>query len=239
MVIPDWIVQVIIGGGGGAVIAWGMFAFLGKSWVKNQFAKDLEEAKAEISLLSSRRMKLHDKEYEVFPEMWEKLTQAFNSLERFIISFRQTPDFTRMTESKLKEWVEGSDLSDDEKSYFLETTDKHKAYMRILDFRDIHEAGNNLQKFHEHLQSNRIFLNPDIKDKFDEIDGLIRKSWAAKKINIEHPDDGAGRSLFFEAFDTYEKEIKPLMKEIEILIQNQLFPVSKTGTKGKDKIDQA
>ena len=84
--IGELALSVVAAGSGGALVALGLFKYLGQSWIKHQLTKDLERAKAEISLLSSRRMKLHDKEYEVFPELWARLIKASNSLSASIAS---------------------------------------------------------------------------------------------------------------------------------------------------------
>ena len=125
--------EVVAAGGGGGLVAYILFSFLGRSWIENQLAKDLEEAKSEISLLAARKLKLHDREYIVFPEVWSKLNRAYGSLGKVVISFRWFPDFGRMAKDELADWIETSDLTDQERSYFVKEEDKIKAYGRILD----------------------------------------------------------------------------------------------------------
>ena len=88
--------QVISIGGGAAAISYALFHFLAKGWIQNQLAKDLESAKSEISLLAARQLKLHDREYVVFPEVWAKLNKAFQSLGDAVISYRRIPDLQNM-----------------------------------------------------------------------------------------------------------------------------------------------
>jgi hypothetical protein len=236
MSLPDWIGQVVVAGGGGAVIALALFKYLGQNWIKHQLAKDLERAKAEISLLSSRRMKLHDKEYEVFPELWARLNEGVNSLGEAVNPITRSPDFRRMPELELQEWVKGSDLSDKEKSYFLGAEDKINAYTRIQKFRSLKEAADNLQRFSVCLQNNRIFLSPDIKEKFNAIGDLTRNAWVAENMDWEYPSRNLEKEFLDDTFITYQKEIKPLLSELELLVQNKLFPESKpTSDKGGQK----
>lgn len=222
--------QLVAAGGGGAVVAFALFQFFGKSWIENQLAKDLELAKSEISLLAARKMRLHEREYVIFPEVWSKLNKAVASLGRAVISFREIPDFGRMADLQLDDWVTRSDMTDDEKSFFASEKDKVAAYVRILDWRDLRQARKDFVGFHKYLQSNRIFLSPEIKDKFDHIGSLIHETWITKKLDWDGRGYTSQKDFLKEAYDKLEKQVTPLMREIEHLVQARLFPESIEGT---------
>lgn len=216
--------QFIAAGGGGAIVAYGLFRFLGKGWIENQFAKDLELAKSQILLISSRKMKLHDREYIVFPEVWSKLNRAFSTLGNAVIAFREFSDLNRMSDEELGTWIERSDLDSDELSYLNKEKDKNRAYGRILDWRSLKEARHEFTEFYECFQDNRIFLSPDVKEKLEKVAILMNSAWVAKKMDWEGHKLDDKKSFMMEAFEKYEKEAKPIMKEIEFLVQSKLFP---------------
>ena len=230
--IGELILSFIAAGGGSALIAWGLFKHFGKSWIGHQFAKDLEVAKTEISLLASRRMKLHDKEYEVFPELWARLIKASNSLSASIASLKTMPNFSRKSDEDIREWVDHRDLTEEEKSYFFESQDKVEAFDRIIEYRNISDAEKCFDEYRQYLQANRIFLSPEIKGKFDQIEALLRKSWAAKKVDLSHQGNTGGTDFLMKALDLFEDEVKPLMSKLELLVQNKLFPEIKTKSGG-------
>jgi len=216
--------QFVAAGGGGALVAYGLFKFLGKSWMEKKLSKDLELVKSEISILAARRMRLHDQEYVVFPEVWSKLNKAFESLGQAVISFHEIPDLSRMSEGELQDWLNHSDLSDDERKFLAKESDKTRAYSRLLNWRDLLKANRDFFEFRRYFQENRIFLDPQVKEKLDEICNLFHKSWVAKKMDWEgHRLDG-GKSFLMEAYEMYDKQAKPIMDEIEALVQNKLFP---------------
>lgn len=225
----SWLGQLVAAGGGGALVAYGLFRYLGKGWIETQFAKDLEAAKSELSLLAARKMKLHDREYIVFPEVWAKLNKAFSSLYNALGAFREFPAFNRMSGSDLQNWTEHSGLSDSEKIYFEREADKAEAYGRILDWRSLREAKKDFVDFHTYLQANRIFLNPEIKKKLDDIASLLLQIWAAKKMDGDGYSLVGGRSYLSEAVKKYDEEAKPIKDEIEILVQKRIFPESHAG----------
>lgn len=232
--------KVVVGGGACVAVAYALLKIFAKSWLDNQFAqklevarselaKDLEAAKSELSILSARRLKLHDREYVVFPELWSKLNRVFVSLNQAVVSLRQVPDFQRMEATDLDSWVNRSDLSDNEKSYFNLERDKGRAYVRILDLRDLNRAKGDYYEFRTYLQDNRIFLSPEVKGKLCEIDKAIHASLVAKEIDWDGLGHGTGKSYLMEALDTLDKQVKPLMGEIEFLVQAKLFPESRKG----------
>jgi hypothetical protein len=223
--IFSWVGQVVTAGGGGALITYFLLQYFGKSWIENQLATKLEAAKSEISLLAARKMKLHDREYIVFPDVWSKLNEAFVSVGKAQFSFRTPPSFDDMSEEKIIEWAEVSGLSKNEKDYLLEEKNKTKAYCRIFDRRDIRKAHADFSEFHNYLQCNRIFLSPDLKEKLDEIDDLLWSIWSRKNIVFEGYAESESNSFLLDAHSKYENEARPIMKEIEALVQEKLFPV--------------
>lgn len=223
-VIFSFLGQLLLTGGGGAVVAYALFTYLGKSWIENRLAKDLEAAKAEISLLAARKLKLHDQEYVVFPEIWAKMNNALSSVGKAIISFRQIPDPSKMSETELTSWIGESDLSKEERNYLLKSEDKFVAYNRILDLRSLNQAWSDFFNFKTYLQANRIFLDPLIKEKLDLICEKIRTAWFAKKMDWDGFGQEEGKRYLLEAFNQCENEAQPILKEIEALVQERFFP---------------
>ncbi|MFQ5356706.1 MAG: hypothetical protein ACE5DY_09540 [Mariprofundaceae bacterium] len=224
MELPDWIGQVIVAGGGGAAIAFGLFKFFGQNWLKHQLAKDLEMAKSEISFHAAKRRKLYDKEYEVFPEIWARLSDAKATLQAALMEFRTMPDFNRISGEDFMKWLESTDLEDEEKEEMVASTDRMFLFNRILDYRSLRRAEESFFEFQTYLQKNRIFLSPDIREKFDEIKNLLRKAWAARKTDVRLDGQTGSVDFLTKALDIFNDEVEPLMGELEDIIQGKLFP---------------
>lgn len=216
--------KLLVEGGGTAAIAYGLLRYFGKNWIEHRLAKELESTKSELSVLAARRMKLHDREHALFPELWSRLNKVLASLDRVVLSLRQIPPFGRFTDSDIEAWIGRSDLSDDERRYFTSEKNKEYAYNRILDARDLNEAQKDYIEFHNHLQDSRIFLSPEIKGKLDEIDKSAGRALTARKMDWSGLGRGSGKDFLLEAADTLDEKVKPLMSEIELLVQGRLFP---------------
>jgi hypothetical protein len=223
-VIFSFLGQVVSIGGGAAAIAYAVFHFLTKNWIQNQLAKDLEIAKSEISLIAARQLKLHDREHIVFPEVWSRLNDACASLGAAVSSLKESPDLDRMPEVQFKKWLESSDFSDQQREYLANEKDKNRAYNKISDWRLLVEAQGNYIKFETYLGSNRIFLDPRIKEKLDRILSLFKDVWMKKMLHWEGHRVTEGKSFLLEAHEKYRLEIQPIMIEIELLFQDRLFP---------------
>ncbi len=224
--IVEWGLAIVAAGGGGAVIAFGIFKFFGQNWIKHLLAKDLEVAKSEISFHAAKRAKLHDKEYEVFPEIWALLCEAQASLAACLLEMRTFPDFTRFDEESFNHWLDSTDLNEDEKHVMIEAADRHATLNRILDLRNLKRAEKDYLKFQDCLQVSRIFISPDIRDMFVEVQQLFRKVWAAKKTDFDLTNQGEREQFFIEALNIYDDEVKPLISKLEKAIQVKLFPAS-------------
>lgn len=213
--------QIVAAGGGGALIAFGIFHFLGKNWIQNQLSKDLELAKAEISLLAARRMKLHDREYIVFPEVWAKLNDAFRSLGEAIISLR---DAAEVSDTELATLVDQGRITEEQRQYILSASDNTQAFRHVLDFHSLAIAKEKFHEFEESFRANRIFISPEIKYKLDEISNILISARVDRQMNWEGFKPEEGKSFLLEAWEKYDKKAKPIVTEIEALFQEKLFP---------------
>lgn len=224
--------RVIAYGGGGAVIAYLIFRFLATSWIENKFSekleaykhaqsKELEDVRFRINSIFNRLSKLHDKEFEVLPNAWGKLNQAYQAIMRCVMSYREFPDLDRLDNIELDEFLSGTTLSESSKRKIRDSTQKVRTYGDIMSWVDINDAHKAFFEFHSYIVANRIFLRSDLKNKFDAVDDLMWKMWVSHKVG----KDSGNYRLQYEEFQKNDPTIKSLMAEIENLVQGRLQPV--------------
>lgn len=204
--------------------AYALFRFFGQKWIEHELAKNLEAAKSEINLLAARRLKLHDREYVVFPDVWSKLDKAYRSLGEAVASVQITPDLNSKTPEELAVWIDRSSLTEGEREFVAGEKDKNQAIMRIQEARLLDQTLRDFRGFHDCFRSNRIFIQPAIKEKLDQIDDCMRQTWAAKMIHHDGWRRGGDTDFLHKAWQKYNAEVKPLILEIESLVQTRLFP---------------
>lgn len=214
----------VASGAGGAFL---LMKFWGKKWIENRFLKDLELFKVqklhEFNLLLTRKTKWHEKEHEVLSESWKKLTKAHTSLKMAISAFRSFPDLNRCSDEELERFMNDNQLSNSEKAFMKDSSaDYVSAFSKILDHRALNEANAVFSEFHTYFEENKIFLRPHIKEKFLTVDDHIWSAWVSQKMELR--GTRSKRDFGMEAFEKEDKEIKPLIKDIENIIQKELFP---------------
>lgn len=234
--ILNWLGQLVIYGGGSVAIAYGAFRFFGEKWIENKFAlnleqyrsvqaQELEKIKSEIGLHASRTLKLHDKQYEILPEAWTKLNIAYNAIQKTVMSFRQFPDFSKMTFEDVDEFFEEyfkktKALKKVKRNTLKNASNKNNAFVSILEWRDLDVAFDSFQNFQEFLEKNRIFLDENIKEKFDSIQNLLWKAIVAFKVGKEHRT--SSNDPYLESHK-HMGSVKPIKDELENLVREKLF----------------
>lgn len=236
--ILSFIGKVVAYGGGSAAIAFLFFRFLGKNWIEQKFAerleaykhaqiKELEEVKFQINSLFSQVTKLHEKEFDVLPNIWAKVNIAHAALIRCTLRYSEHPDFDKISNEELEGYLKGSEFSESEKNMMRQSSGKNQIFSKIATWRQIVEAQEAFNKFNSYFIENRIFLNRDLKTKFENINQLMWKLWVANKVG-----ESSGNGLMaLNGFEECDEPIKNLMKEIEELVQGRLYPLENKNEK--------
>ena len=113
---------VVLAGGGVSLIAYQAFKHLAARWLDSKFderlqalrhahGKELEQLRFKIAALLDRTTKLHQKEFELLPEAWSKLNDAFWEVRAFVSPMQAYADIDRMTPPQQEEFIEGSRLT--------------------------------------------------------------------------------------------------------------------------------
>lgn len=189
--------SVVAVGGGAAAIAFLFFRFLGEKWINAKFEErlaayrhvqqqELERLKLRINTLMDRTTKLHQREFDVLPEVWAKLNQANVTIRSFISPFQQYPDVNRMTDEHLEEFLQGTPLKGWQKKELLEAGDKNKYYQQAIYWYNASRAREKYREFSSYLMQNGIFVPEPLKSNFSEISDLLWGALIEHEMNEEH-----------------------------------------------------
>lgn len=219
--IGKLVVWVLSGMSGAFILA----RLWGQKWIETKFQKDLEAFKAQnlhdLSLLLTRKVKWHEKEQEVLSTSWIKLINAYNALKFAISPFCRAPDLNRMSEDELNLFLSETNLSESEKREISGQQNKTDSFIKVHEVRALKDARAAFSDFHAYFDENRIFLNPDVKKKFSAVDSYILNAWVAREMSFS-PHTGIESTI--NADNTVSENVKPLIDEIETLLQEKLFP---------------
>jgi hypothetical protein len=221
--------QLIAFGGGGAVVAYGIFRYLGSKWIENRFAERLEQLRhtqalelqrlrVEIDSLLSGAIKLQDKEFQTLPEAWVKLDEAFGQVSSLTSPLQQYPDLDRLNSAQLEEFLSASKFTNTQKDEIRSARRKADKYQE-LNFRyRLRDVSKSVADFHSYVERNSIFMPPDLKKLFEKAANDLWSAMVSKEVGHEAQD----WKLQNEGWDKVKKEVEPLRTKIEELIYARL-----------------
>lgn len=230
--ITQLIGNVVLYAGGSVAIAYALFMFLGKRWIDSRFAKDIEKYKSEqeleleklklkINTMFNKVLKTQEKEYDILPALWCKLQKLRTEVSRAVTSFRSLPDLNTYDEESLEIFIEQEKIPEEVAADLRNKTNKINVYSRYLDIKQMHEAHKAFNDFHEYYEGNKIFINPELKNKFSKIDSFFWSVWVDRKMSL---DERERETVFLiQAYSGMKNNVEPLLNEIEDLVQKHLY----------------
>ena len=221
--------EVIAYGGGGAVIAYLLFQYLGKTWIENKFAQhldrlrhqqalEIQKLRVEIESMLSGAIKLQEKEFQVLPEAWEKLDESHGLVAWLVSPLQKYAAVGKMTPPQLDEFLERCEFTESQKNDIRNSPDKDAKYREITFWHRLHKTKKAFGDLQSFIARNGIFLHPELKEKFSTISKMLWSAVVSKEVGHEAQD----WNIQTEGWKKIEKEAEPLYKSIEADIQARL-----------------
>jgi hypothetical protein len=221
---------VVLTGGGITLLAYKIFEWLGQKWLESKFAERLESLKhvqqleieklrLEINTLLDRTVKLHQREFDVLPEAWGLLTDAFAEVHNVGLGIVQYDDVNRMNEEHLEEFLKNCHLMEWQKTELRAARDKTRYYGDAIAWRNLGEARRSYGKFHLYFQKNGIFIQEKLKSQFLSLGLLLRQVLAEREVSMNHPQTA---NKFEKGMELHESGQK-LLNALEAEVQNRLW----------------
>lgn len=227
--VRTWLTTVLVGAGGGAAVAVGIFRFLGSKWLENKFARNLQEHKhaqdkelqklrGEIDSMLSGVLKLQEREFQVLPELWEKIHDAYSKTMWFISSLQSYTDLDKLSPEELEEFLTNSWLRETQKEAIRTSTTKLNVYQDFYFWHQYKISLDAIKELQLYANKNGIFFPKNI---FENTENLYKKliSLSTKKESAHrHETDRAESEAFYN-----EKEFTgKVYSELKEFITTQL-----------------
>jgi len=218
-------------GAGTLAATWLAIKFLPEQWLKHRFdkqleqqrnehAQQLEEARHRLGLLQKRLSTLHEKEFDVLADAWQKLNEAHSHVAGLVSALQTYPNFDSMSEARFKSFVAECKLDQVDRDELLGKLpeERNEFYQERIVLYRIHDAKIACNALHRTIQRNSIFLEPRIRDLFRQIDNAAWRTLTSREIGQEAGD----HKLWLEAGRKFTEEVVPLKDEIEREVQKRL-----------------
>ena len=228
--IVHWLLAAVGVGGGCTAVAYFAFKFLATKWLENKFAerleaykheqqKELEQLKFQINASFDRLTKLHQHEFQVLPDAWALLINAFVEARAFISSLQSYPDLTSMKPAQFAEFVEACPLATWQKEELksVPQEDKNDYYQDKIFWHSCKSAGNLSDECHTFLRKNGIFIEKEIKEQFQTVDQLIREAIVMRQSIRRYGVQD------WEKIEAFSKQGDALLDKLENAVQGRLW----------------
>lgn len=222
---------ITIVGGSAVGLAYLAFRMYGEKWMASQFDKQLERFKHEqqkeiehlryrINAVFDRAVRLHAMEFEVLPEIWKRLFDAYHEAERFTNHGRMVHDINKMKPAELEAFLNGSPLQDYQKQEVREANDKSASYYNIEHYHERGRVKKTYYTYTEYYMKNAIFLTPEVEKQCDEMRDIMFAAISEKEFRHDYGKElGA---LEHDKHDLLRKRGKELMDELRLVVREHL-----------------
>jgi hypothetical protein len=225
---------IVIAGGGLSLTIYQVFKHLAARWLDARFEEKLQSLKHEhdreieglrfkIAALLDRAVKLHQREFEVLPEAWAKLNDAYWYVKGFVSALQSYPDIDRMSLPHQKEFIDSSPLQGWQKDELQKEKNKTEFYRRQIFWHKLDEAQRKCRDANIYLVKNGIFIQEQIREKLSKMSDHIWNALTEHQTNEEHDMRPRERKSIGRLND----EGEPLLKDLEADIHRRLWPDDK------------
>ncbi len=222
------LVALIAAGGGGGVIAFGIFKVTGQQWLEQQFKKEIERLKHEqnkeiegmrqrVQSLFSRISKIHEKEFEVLPKAWFLLHNAHGLAAHVMLRPTMRPDFAKLNEPAFEAFLSESRLSEAQRSELRAASDPGKYYAEAIFWLQFNDAQSAQIDFNNYIIEHRIFMTDELREGFRSVSNTISEALVEHKLWKQF---GGHNDLISST--TKIKQLDEKINEVEQAVQKRL-----------------
>ncbi len=203
-----------------------LIRLFGAKWIESFFSKRMELYRLEIGTLYNRVSKIHEKEFEVLPLAWEKLSETRNefiALANPIQIFPNSLDL--MSIDDFEEFLTHSELDEQQKKRLRGSQERSKNFRSEVYWMRLGKAKEKLHDLRIFLMRNKIFLSRDLYKLFSRIESTL----ISADVSLEFPESNETpwHRRSSELYKNLTEELQKTVDELEEAIQKRLrFEVS-------------
>ncbi len=231
----NWLANLGITATVAATAGYAAFQLLGKKWLDQHFAvrlekfrhdqnQEIERLRYRINALMDRTTKLHQHEFEVLPEVWDKLGVAFTAASNFTSRATSHPDLDRMSEPQYTEFLGRSELLSWQKEELLKASNRNCLYQKMIFWHRLDGVKSAHADFHNYFISKGIFIQPELKERIRALSNMMYDAFRERELYEMVPVQG---DIQFMKADHLQNEGLAELQAIEKDVQARLWEANK------------
>jgi hypothetical protein len=209
-------------------LAYTFFIWIGKKTVEKKIAeslldfehnknKEIEKLRSDISNIFSRVSKIHEKEFEILPELWQKLQFSLGAVNSLVSILQEYIDVEIYHQEELLGYFSALDFKKYQIDEILSSNDRQKCYQKHFKYYQMKKANKLLYEFHDYVLLNKVFLDNDLYTLFNQADTILFKAYLIKISEVDYDNTSA-----FEVYKKVRNGVLPICAQIEKKIQSRL-----------------
>ena len=229
----EYLGKALVVGGSASFVAYQAFKYLAGKWLDARFEKNLqqlvhdqnkeiERLRSDLTKSFDRATKLHQREFEVLPKLWDEVSEAYWATASLVSPLQMIQDLNRMQEKQLVSFVAQSELFDWQKEELLAAEDKTKRYAELIYWHRLNRVNQAHRNADIALSRNGVFVQDNIKEKLQGVLDLVHSAIIEDQINHEHPPTRFSERLHTNT-DRIRADGKNWMQEAEAMIKARLW----------------
>jgi hypothetical protein len=190
---------------------------VGSKFLDTQFQKIIESYRFRITSEFDRISKIHEKEFEILPKIWDCIVNTSSEISRTIAPAQTYLDVTRFNDVELEEVLMKKEFPKEkieELKRVKANESRQNVYIGLCFYKSINSIGNHITEFDKIYFENKIFLT----DEIEEILHRIRKKFISIWVNLKYSINQFYEINYDKVYQNIEEE-KSLDKDIELIAQ--------------------
>lgn len=216
---------------GAAGAAYLFFRYLGDKWLSAKFnqrlesfkhaqQRELEQLRLRINTTFDRTVKLHTQEFEVLPDLWDKLNDAFNHVVGLTHPYQEYPDLDRLSPAAFEHFLSESKLPPYHQDELKGSSERTKTYQSLRFWQSFKKVSEQYRAFNRYFNVKSIFIQPALKEPIKNLSDMMWDALLEKEMEERDPQPRPGR---WEKGTALRKDGPALRDKIGEAIQSRLW----------------
>lgn len=192
------------------------FTKLGERFIGHIFDRRMEAERARLAVLGDRGVRANELEFKAIRMAWEKFVDTYQATLQCVFQAVRHPDFSKMSDDEARQYLSTTSFSENQQRDILSehVEKRNKVFVRTVEFRDIHAAGQAIYDAHVTLRKEGIFIPEELEKSIGEALQSCSNVRAARFVEFDHGYYEAGSKEKIKFLQQHEGMFNSLKREV-------------------------
>ena len=189
-----------------------------KTELRSKTDRELDEARQRLAAALGKTSKLHEKEFDVIAEVWEKLSETYVHMVGITSRASVAPAFDQMDGDRFRLFVQDCQLDDVDRNGLIHAHDRTEFYSSRIRFYQLRDARKAVSALQSVTDQHGVFIEPALYEVLTTLDARAWDVVNQMQIAYQAPDS----EPFWNRAIESRKEFERLRLEFQRAAQSRL-----------------